>query len=140
MDYFLQGRQMMTAKPEGYLELVKAYAVLVSYEWEQLMAANSIHYINKTISEMDEYGTADYLFTNHAKYWSELKGFALAFQFNPRGRLTTEQFNTVHQLIGDKPVLGSAGADALNAYKAQLVEARTVLGSLFDDSADLGAW
>ena len=37
------------------------------------MAANSIHYINKTISEMDEYGTADYLFTNHAKYWSELR-------------------------------------------------------------------
>ena len=68
-----------------------------------------------------------YSFTTHAKHWSELKGFALGLQFNPRSPLTTENFVAFHDKVGDAPVLPSATQEEIDAYVAALKEARDIL-------------
>jgi len=99
--------------------------------WESAIAATVVHYINDTLGDMDAMGTDDYSFTDHAKHWSELKGFALGFQFNPRSPLSDADFAQFHQLVGDAPVLESAGAEALDAYRADLLAARDLLQTAY---------
>lgn len=128
---FLAGRALIHAKPAGYEKYVEAYAAIAIYTWERTLAASAIHYINATRSEMDEYGTPQYLFANHAKYWSEMKGFAMAFQFNPTSTLSAEKFAQLHQLIRDKPALGSGDAADFKQYYADLKKARNILRDAF---------
>lgn len=132
---FLNGRHLISTQPEDYMTYVEAYAVKALGEWEKVIAATVIHYINDTIEAMDAYGTADYSFTDHAKYWAEMKGFALAFQFSPVSSLSDEQFDEFHDLVADKPVLGSAGTDSLSSYRKDLLSARSILKTAFGFSA-----
>ena len=104
--------------------------------WEQAIAATVIHYINDTLQDMADIGTADYSFSNHAKHWSEMKGFALSMQFNRRSPLTVEQFGELHDMMGTAPVL--EGGD-LAGYQTDLIAARAMLGTAYGfDAALLG--
>lgn len=139
MDAFLKGRQLVQEKPEGYLEYAQAYSVLAINQWEQVIAATVIHYINETAADLQNYGTADYKFTNLAKHFSEMKGFALAFQFNPNSSVSIEDFKTFHKLVGDTPQLPQDGG--VDAYVADLMEARNILQKSFSFSdATVKAW
>lgn len=141
MNALVRGRHLISEAPEGYLPVVKAYGVVVAEHWERTIAATVIHYINKVMSEMDQYGTEDYLFKDHAKYWSELKGYALAFQFNPNSSLDKEAFERFHDLVGDLPVLGTAAGSDQAAYKEKLVAARNILGDAYKFSdEDVQNW
>ena len=131
MDAFLSGRQLITQKPEGYLKYVEAYAAVAIGVWEKTLAATTIHYINETVKQMNSYGTSDYSFMNHAKFWSEMKGFALSFQFNPISLLELTQFNRFHELVGDRPVLMTVSQDEIDAYEVNLYEARDILREAF---------
>lgn len=132
-DAFIKGRYLMS-QTDGDPTLVRAQAMRALGAWEKTLAASTIHYINKTISEMQSYGSPYYLFTNHAKYWSEMKGFGLAFQFSPVSILSDEGFDKLHLLLGDRPVLGSAGEAAVDAYVGKLLEARHLLRLAFSFS------
>ena len=107
--------------------------------WEQAIAATVVHYINDTLQAMGDFGTAAYdhdRFLDHAKAWSEMKGFALMFQFNPRSPLTREQFVQLHTLMGDAPVLPAAGPLAADEYRENLRAARTLLGDAYGFAAE----
>ena len=110
--------------------------------WEQAIAATVVHYINDTLQVMGDFGTPAYdhdRFLDHAKAWSEMKGFALMFQFNPRSPLTREQFTQLHTLMGDAPVLPAAGPLAADEYRENLRTARALLGAAYGfDAANLG--
>ena len=110
--------------------------------WEAAIAATVVHYINDVLRFMGEYGTPAYTharFLEHAKAWSELKGFALYFQLNPRSPVSQSQFVMLHQLLGDAPVLPAAGEPAADAYRVALRQARAILGAAFAfDAANLG--
>lgn len=107
--------------------------------WEMALAATAIHYVNDTLQDMERFDTADYDFASHAKHWSELKGFAMAFQFNPRSPMSDEEFVELHALIGQAPVLPNAGAAAIDAYRADLLTARELIAQVYDfDAANLG--
>jgi hypothetical protein len=68
-----------------------------------------------------------------------MKGFALSFQFNPRSPLTDAQFEELHGLMGAAPVLLHADQAYRDAYAADLRQARTLLGEVYDfDAANLG--
>ena len=56
-----------------------------------------------------------------------MKGFALGLQFNPYSPVTNEDFEQFHSLVGDAPVLESATAGEISAYKESLSDARTIL-------------
>jgi hypothetical protein len=141
MTALLNGRHLITTKPTDYKKYVKANATIALGAWEKTIAGVVIHYINKTITSLDAYGTDKYLFTNTAKYWSEMKGYALAFQFNPHAIMTDTSFDTMHALMANSPVLPQTGATALTTYKADLLKARKILQNTYSFSeANVQGW
>lgn len=110
--------------------------------WEAVLAATVVHYINDTLQVMGDFGTAAFdhaRFLTLAKGWSEMKGFALAFQFNPRSPVSATQFARLHELLRDAPVLPGSTDPTPEQYRADLREARGILGTAFGfDAANLG--
>ena len=129
MEAFLRGRHLLQEKPEGYLPYAQAFSVIAISEWEKVLAATVIHYINKTLKDYDQYGTQDYKFTDLAKHFSEMKGFAFAFQFNPYSQMNIEDFTRMHELMGDFPV--DPSTDKVASYRDQLAEARLLVENSF---------
>ncbi len=139
MEAFLKGRQLVQEKPEGYLPYAQAQAVLALHEWERVIAATVVHYINATASDLQNYGTADYKFSNLAKHYSEMKGFAFAFQFNPRSVMSTQKFQNLHLLLGDRPVDPETGD--IEDYVEDLMSARDILENVYQfNSLDVENW
>jgi hypothetical protein len=112
--------------------------------WEKCIAATVVHYINDTLSDMEKFGTAEYSFEDHAKHWSELKGFSLGLQFNPKSPMNEgTRFVDFHALIADAPVLpdDAGGQTAIDAYKTDLTAARDVIQQAYGFSqANVDGW
>lgn len=132
MTAFLQGRELITKKPAGYKTYVEAQAQVILTGWEKTLAGVTIHYINKTIKEYKEYGTQTYLFSDFAKFWGEMKGYALSFQFNPKALMNDATFDEIHELMGDAPVLPHASQSEVQAYITKLETARELMRKTYD--------
>ncbi len=139
-DAFVAGRALL-ASTDGALTddefaLLQGYRDEAVAAWEAAIAATVVHYVNDTLQDMAAIGTADYSFGSHAKHWSELKGFALSLQFNPRSSLTDDELIELHDLIGTAPALEG---DDLDGYRADLIAARALVGEAHGfDAANLG--
>ena len=131
IEAFVAGRRLIAEKPPSYLQYVRASAAVALGAWERVLGGVVIHYLNSTLKIMDVYGTGHYSFANHAKFWSEMKGYGLAFQFNPGSSLTSHNFERFHQLIGDRPILMSDGEMKIEKYKKDLLRARDILQKAF---------
>ncbi len=146
MRAFLEGRAIITAAAgplsEAQREDLEAQRDLAVDGWERALAATAVHYFNDTLKDMN---AADYDFVGHAKHWSELKGFLMMLQFNPRSQVSREVLTSIHDLVGTAPVLPNAvGADG---YATDLVSARGMLvdaygfdAALVGDEAGEGGW
>jgi hypothetical protein len=137
IEGFLRGRAIIHQAAGRELSETEFAALIVERDrainaWEKAIAATALHYINDTLIEMAKFGTESYAFLNHAKVWSELKGFALTLQFNPRSMLSRDEFTELNDLIGDKPVLPNAGETAIADYKTALRTARDLLIEAYD--------
>ena len=115
--------------------------------WEASISSSVVHYINEVIVDTEAIGGEDYSFEDHAKHWSEAKGFALSLQFNPRSPLSDEDFLALHQALGTAPVLADQDLEARQAYIDGLLEARALLAEAYGFDADnlgdehgLGGW
>lgn len=102
---------------------------LVVGNWEKVILASVAFYVNDTLDDIadlqnDAITNMDTVRNNYAKHWSEMKGFALSLQFNPQSRLSTAQFETLHDLLGDAPELDIT---ALDAYVEKLTQARELV-------------
>ncbi len=145
---FVTGRAIITRAAGEGRELTDAELADLKIQrdaalgaWERALASTAVHYVNDTLGDMDTFGTDAYSFTDHAKHWSELKGFALGLQFNPRSPLTKAQFAQLHGLIGDAPTLPDATAPEIEAYRADLEAARALLGESYGfAAANLEGW
>lgn len=143
-DAFRAGRQLITRaggalSPEE-LSTLREHRDAALLAWERAIAATAVHYVNKTITDMDAYRTPNYEFLDHAKHWSELKGFTLALQFDVNhSPMTRAQLQEVHELIGTAPVLPTDTSST--AYRSKLRQARSILGEAFRFSqANLEVW
>lgn len=148
-DAFLTGRAII-ATAEGELDEQRRRDLLAQRDlavlaWEKAIAASVVHYVNEVLVDMGKFGTAEYSFADHAKHWSELKGFALAFQFNPRSPMTDAQFATLHEKLGTAPAL--PGAANVDAYKAGLLEVKQLFKTAYGfadanlgDAGGAGGW
>jgi hypothetical protein len=109
---FVAGRHLIAeangALSDDELAELKAIRDQALTAWESAIAATVIHYINDVLEQMNYFGTNVYVFRDHAAAWSEMKGFALGFQFSPRSRLAGADFSTLHTLLGDEPTLSTA--------------------------------
>jgi len=144
MDHFLAGRTLILnagdTLTDDEMTQLKAHRDTVVMTWEKCIAATALHYINDTLQDMAKFGTDDYNFANHAKHWSELKGFALGLQFNPRSPLNETMegvdhsyFHQLHKKIGTAPAL--PGARNVDSYKDELREARSMLAERYGFAA-----
>ncbi|MBX3269384.1 MAG: DUF4856 domain-containing protein [Sandaracinaceae bacterium] len=143
---FRAGRALITsaggALSEAQMTELRGHRDRAERAWEGAYAATVIHYINDTLQHMATYGTAAFdhaEFLALATHWAEMKGFAFAFQYNPRSPITAPQFAMIHALLGDAPVLPAAGDAAVAAYRVALRQARGIIGAAFGfDPANLG--
>lgn len=109
--------------------------------WEKAISATVVHYVNEVLADMDASDAADdsYSFDDHAKHWSELKGFALGLQFNPRSALDAAEFAALHGHLGQAPAL--PGAASWQPYRQALLDARALLGTAYGFAdANVQAW
>ncbi len=143
---FRAGRALITtayqAGTEVDLSALKIQRDTAVLAWEKAYAATAIHYINEVLGDMDAIGGDDYSFADHAKHWSELKGFALGFQFNPRSPMGDEDFAALHAAVGEAPG-GASPSDPVNdqVYRAQLLDARNRIGEVYGfDQANITSW
>lgn len=140
---FLRGRALcasLDAAPSpAQLDALRASRDEAMDAWEAAYAATAVHYINEVLADMARFSTEAYRFADHAKHWSELKGFALSFQFNPRSAMPAKDFERLHTLLGDRPVLQTAAAGEVDSYRDALRDARALLASVYAfDAANLG--
>ena len=136
---FLNGRHLIQEKPEGYLKYAQAFSVIALSQWEKVIAATVVHYINETLGDYEKYGSEDYKFTKLAKHFSEMKGFAFAFQFNPNSQMKAGDFTEMHRLMGDHPVNPATGD--VPSYKGNLTKARLLIQDSFGfDSENTVNW
>lgn len=139
---FYNGRKLLAdtdgaLTPEQMTEL-QGYRDQAIEAWEKAIAATIVHYINEVLVDMDSFG-GSYDFAGHAKHWSEMKGFALALQFNPRSPVSDGDFAQLHTLLGQAPVLPDAAQPDIDGYRADLLSARQLLGDAYGfDAANLG--
>lgn len=142
-DAFLAGRAIISRAdgeldPSARAELLAQRDIIMEY-WEKSVSSTIVHYINEVLRDMNTFGTAEYDFLAHAKHFSEMKGFALGLQFNPRSPLGDGDFASLHQLIGDAPVLPNADPALIDAYRDNLLAARDLLATAYEfDPANIG--
>lgn len=151
-DGFLRGRELLH-NTRGRALTDTEYEELLSYRnhaiqaWEEAIASTIIHYINEVLQDMSLLDSESYDFAAHAKHWSELKGFALSLQFNPHSPLSDSQFQSLHALLQDAPILSHHTPEEIMAYQESLREARTLLGDTYGfassnlgDEQGIGGW
>ncbi len=95
---------------------IRQQALLISTNWESSLAATIIHYINLTAYYTLQYPALE---APYAKYWSTLKGHALALQFNPNSTLSTQDLIDLHELIRQLPEVKLDSSKLVN-YSIQL--------------------
>ncbi len=139
---FMNGRALLSATAgaaltEAQMTELKGWRDQAVRAWELAIATTVVHYINDQLQDLGRIGTTDYVFADHAKHWSEAKGFALAFQFNPRSPLSDADFALLHERLGTAPVL--TGEAEIDAHRQDLIEARALLGAAYGiDPKNLG--
>ena len=130
---FYQGRLLLNQTvgselSETDLNTLRGYRDEAIAAWEMAIVATVVHYINDTIQDVN----AEADLGDLAKHWSEMKGFALSMQFNPRSPLADDDFSVMHTLMDIAPTRSQD-------YVQDLIEARTILGDAYGiDAVNLG--
>ncbi len=137
-DGFYSGRKLLSQgkSAESAEVLDAASAALIA--WEKAIAATALHYVNDVLADQASYDADDqseYSISDHAKHWSELKGFSIALQYNGSRIISTAELKELHSYIGNAPV--SAANNSVEGIKAteDLKAARELLGQVYDFSA-----
>jgi hypothetical protein len=141
-DAFVAGRALITVAGGALSEAQRVelgrHRDQALQAWEKAIAATVIHYLNAMLGDIEDGGD----FATYAKHFSELKGFALSFQFNRRSPLMSDDgadFAELHRLLGTRPA--PRDADDIADYAINLTAARTLVGAAYGfDVADVENW
>ncbi|MCG7560406.1 DUF4856 domain-containing protein [Pseudoalteromonas sp. McH1-42] len=152
-EAFYNGRKLINATEgalsEAQMDELKGHAKDALMAWEKAIAATVVHYINDTTKDLEalkegvnggEYKASD--FATLAKHWSEMKGFALNFQFNRFSPFYAEgnvgKFEQMHDLMGTQPAIEPNDVDA---YIEKLGQARDILQEVYGfDAENVANW
>lgn len=142
---FYQGRLLILNAGDTLtaeeLDALEGHAGAAIAAWEKAIAATIVHYINDVIADTQAIDGSGYVFADHAKHWSEMKGFALGLQFNPNKMISDSDFADLHTAMGDAPVLATAPMPQRTMYIADLMDARTILMNAYGFSqANVENW
>ena len=148
-DAYLEGRTLITNQAD--LADILVQRDLVMNNWEKVVAAVSIHYVNDVVADIagligagdatvapGSDATADY--ENH---WGEMRGYANGLLYNDFKLISDANLNRILQVMGTAPVYPSDGNfDAMQAYHDSLVgEVRAIFKASYGFSdANLAGW
>jgi hypothetical protein len=139
-DAYLAGRTaIVNQRPRAEIE---AQRDIASQNWEKVIAATVVHYINDTAADMeaDSANAAMADRRNLNKHWAEMRAFTMALQFNPFKLISDAQLSSLSDMMGDSPVYRedanySAYLDALKNTALPMLQ--QVYGFA---AADVAAW
>ena len=138
---FLEGRT--TIVNQGTEAELIAIRNAIANEWEKVIAATVVHYINETLNDMAEL-TSESTPANSKdlnKHWAEMKGFAWALQFNPLKLISNADLQTLHTNFGDSPIYSAPGTNDYTTYRAGLETSRSILQNVYEFSkSDVLGW
>jgi len=145
MEAFISGRKIINDNAGMALTAEQMTELLVQKDiaidaWERAIVATVIHYINDLSDDLEPLrtGEGEFDFTTAAKHFSELKGFALGLQFNPKSQFSATDFESMHTLLKDAPVLEQAG---VAAYQNSLLAIRNSLQEAYNfDDENVAGW
>lgn len=139
---FLEGRTAIVNQASA-AEIAEHRDVILR-KWEQLVAANIVHYVNSTLGDLESVTQAQVDGRNNEdlnEHWAEGKGFAFALQFNPFKTITNAQLEQLHALVGDVPPYALPGTEASESAIDNLNAAKVLLQSVYGFSdANMAAW
>ena len=138
-DAFLAGRTAITN--QGSVEEISAHRQAAAEGMEKVIAATVVHYINDTLSDMSQLGTADENRANLNKHWAEMKGYTVALQYNPFKLISDGQLRELHGIMGEAPKYDAPGSSAYNTQVANYERAKVVLQTAYGfSSANMKNW
>lgn len=138
-DAFLAGRTAITN--QGSVEEISAHRQAAAEGMEKVIAATVVHYINDTLSDMSQLGTADENRANLNKHWAEMKGYTVALQYNPFKLISDGQLRELHGIMGEAPKYDAPGSSAYNTQVANYERAKVVLQTAYGfSSANMENW
>ena len=126
---FLAGRTAITN--QGTQTEIIGYRQTAANGMEKVIAATVVHYINDTLSDMSELGTAEENRANLNKHWAEMKGYTVALQYNPFRLITDGQLAELHGIMGKAPIYEKPGSDTYKTQVANYERAKDVLQAAY---------
>ena len=138
-DAFLAGRTEI--HNQGTVGRISVHRQTAAEGMEKVIAATVVHYINDTLGDMANIGTADENIVNHNKHWAEMKAFTIALQYNTFGQITSADLEELHTLMGEAPKYDAPGTSAYDATVANLNAAKAVMLTVYGfSSANMAGW
>ena len=126
---FLAGRTAITN--QGSVAEISAHRQTAAEGMEKVIAATVVHYINDTLSDMSELGTAEENIANLNKHWAEMKGYTVALQYNPFRLISDGQLAELHGIMGKAPIYEKPGSNSYNTQVANYKRAKDVLQAAY---------
>ena len=131
---FLAGRTAITN--QGSVAEISVHRQTAAEGMEKVIAATVVHYINDTLSDMSELGTADENIANLNKHWAEMKGYTVALQYNPFRLISAGQLAELHDIMGEAPIYDEPGSNNYKTQVANYERAKVVLQTAYGFSND----
>ena len=131
---FLAGRTAITN--QGSVAEISAHRQAAAEGMEKVIAATVVHYINDTISDMSQLGTAEENRANLNKHWAEMKGYTVALQYNPFRLISDGQLAELHGIMGEAPIYSEPGSNGYKTQVANYERAKVVLQTAYGFSND----
>ena len=136
---FLAGRTAITN--QGSVAEITAYRQTAANGMEKVIAATVVHYINDTLSDMSELGTANENIANLNKHWAEMKGYTVALQYNPFRLITDGQLAELHGIMGKAPTYNEPGSNTYNTQVNNYKRAKDIMQAAYGFSnANMENW
>ena len=126
---FLAGRTAITN--QGSVAEISAHRQAAAEGMEKVIAATVVHYINDTLSDMSELGTAEENIANLNKHWAEMKGYTVALQYNPFRLISDGQLAELHGIMGEAPIYDEPGSNSYKTQVANYERAKSVMQAAY---------
>ena len=108
-DAYLEGRTLI--HNQASIEKVLAQRDIIVQNWERVIAATIVHYINEVDRNMTNLysldslaGSLSELSIDYNKNWSDMRGFLIILQYNDFNQISDADLITIVQSMGNSPV------------------------------------
>ena len=148
VNAYLNGRTQITCG--GSEAEIDVQRQIIINNWEKVIAATTIHYINDTINDIDDSSQwvnswdSSCIYTHeicadYSKHFSKMRATAIALQYNRYKMISDSDLYYLYDLMQTAPIFPSQGD--LIQFKSELLIARDILQTVYGfDSNVVNEW